>query len=253
MAFPFRPKQNRKLKTSTAMVTRPMPISTPVDYAERTGAAFLPTFESLVLVPFSEAIVSGLLVGAAVAAITFILACFAMAYIEWLGWWFVLQSTLVFALLGFFITACVAWFNRDYKDLLWYTEYAQSPTPQQETRQTHEARVKVNSNWVHADLPFDRDNPQALVNFAGAVVAGIASFSELGAGRYGYSVKRFNELRDNLIGGKMAYWKTPGNRRGGVGLSHSGIALLQSVASNPPPPNYEPAEDWGMSPEMVQK
>lgn len=243
MAFPFRPKQNRKLKTSTAMVTRPMPLNAPIDpstgsghgYAERTGAAFLPTFESLVLVPFSEAIVSGFFAGSAAAAVVFVLATTALSYVKWLDWWFVVQSVSVAALVVGFIAAWRAWSNRDYKDLLWYTEYTQSPTPQQETRQTHEARVKVNNNWIHADLPFDRDNPQALVNFAGAVVAGLASFSELGAGRYGYSVKRFNELRDNLIGGKMAYWKDPRNRRGGVGLTASGVALLQSVSANPPP------------------
>jgi len=141
----------------------------------------------------------------------------------------------------------------DYKSLLWYTEFAEGPELQQENKQTVEARVQINNNWVHSDLPFDREKPLALVEFAKAVSAGACPFSERGAGRYGYGVTYYNELRDKFIISRLAYWKNPKNKREGVGLNAGGYALLRSVAKNPPPDNYEPSEDWGMSPNVVQK
>lgn len=246
----FSRPQKHKMKTATTMVTRPMSIDTPIDYAERTGAAFLPTLESHVLVPFAEAIISGLFAGFVVGT-----AIVIVTIIGNQSWKVILLSGFVSGFLATYIMAWRAWNGHlsDYKALLWYTEYAEGPEPQQENKQVHEARVRVNNNWIHADLPFDRDNPTALVQFASAVVSGIAPFSERGAGRYGYSVARFNELRDNFIQSHLAYWKNPQNKREGIGLSRSGMALLQNVADNPPPKDYEPPDDFGMSANIVQK
>lgn len=246
-----RGKQQHKMKTSTAMLTRPMNLSgNEIDYAERSGAAFLPTFESHVLVPLAEAIISGFLVGMASGVVVMVFYIWGNG-----SWWDAIKYGFYVSLVIGFITTCFSWRGHlgDYKSLLWYNEFAQSPEVEQPSRQTHEARVRVNNNWVHADLPFDRDNPQALVDFAGGVTCGAAPFSERGAGRYGYSAQRFTDLRDNMIRGHMAYWKDPKNKRLGVGLSASGQALLKSVASNPPPANYEPSEDWGMSAHTIQK
>lgn len=243
-------QRQHKMHVSGAMITRPLKPDTPVDYTERSGAAFLPTLESHVIVPLAEAIISGLFAGFVVGTVVGIVAIIGDQ-----SWKIILLSGFASGFLATYIMSWRAWNGHlsDYKALLWYTEFAEGPEPQQENRQVHEARVKINQNWIHADLPFDRDNPQALVDFASAIVSGIAPFSERGAGRYGYSVTRFNELRDNFIKGHLAYWKNPKNKREGVGLSRSGITLLQSVASNPPPIDYEPSADWGMSPEMVQK
>lgn len=246
----FSRQQKHKMQTSTAMVTRPMHLDTPIDYAERSGAAFLPTLESHVFVPLLEAIVSGLFAGLSVGAIICVIAIYGKA-----GWLDALFYGFIVGLIAMFFWSWWCWAGHlgDYKSLLMYTEFAEGPEQVQENKQVHEARVKVNNNWIHADLPFDRDNPQALVDFASAVAAGIAPFSERGAGRYGYSVVRFNELRDSFIRSKLAYWKDNRNKRLGVGLSRSGLALLKNVANTPPPPNYEPPDDWGMSPEIVQK
>lgn len=246
----FSRNQKHKMKNAGALVVQPMKLDMPIDYAERSGAAFLPTLESHVLVPFAEALISGLFAGFVVGTVVAMVALIGNQ-----GWKIVILSGLASGFLATYIMSWRAWNGHlnDYKALLWYTEYAEGPGPAQDNKQVHEARVKVNNNWVHADLPFDRNNPQALVDFASAVVAGIAPFSERGAGRYGYSVTRFNELRDSLIKGHLAYWKNPQNKREGIGLSRSGIALLKSVADNPPPPDYEPPDDLGMSPEIVQK
>ena len=246
-----RGKQQHKMKTSTAMLTRPMNLSgNEIDYAERSGAAFLPTLESHVLVPLLEAIISGVFFGMTAGVIVATLYLYGDG-----GWWDALKyggATSVVVTLGW------SWWSwrghlGDYKSLLWYNEFAQGPEVEQQNRQVHEARVQVNHNWAHADLPFDRDNPQALVDFAAGVTCGAAPFSERGAGRYGYSVQRFTELRDNMIRGYMAYWKDSKNKRLGIGLSAGGAALLKSVAANPPPANFEPSDDWGMSRETIQK
>jgi hypothetical protein len=242
------------------MVTRPMRLDTPVDYAERSGAAFLPTIESHVIVPFMEALISGLFAALFAGVVVFLVANTVSGFVDVpnFGLWVQFQGALIVALIAGFVVSWLKWDNHldDYKSLLWYTEFAEGPVT--ESKQTHRAEVKINHNWVHADLPFDRDNPKALADFAAAVVSGLAPFSERGAGRYGYSVARFNELRDGFIKGHLAHWKNPRNRREGIGLSRSGIALLRSVAENPPPPDYEPSEDndagrWGMSPEIIQK
>lgn len=246
-----RGKQQHTMKTATTMVTRPMNLGgSEIDYAERSGAAFLPTFESHVLVPLAEAIISGFLVGMAAGVIVLVLWIYGNG-----GWLEALKYGFFVSLVVGFVVTCFSWRGHlgDYKSLLWYKEFAQGPEVEQQNTQVYKAEVKTNSNWVHADLPFDRDNPQALVDFAKGVIAGAAPFSERGAGRYRYSVIMFTKLRDNFIRGRMAYWKDSNNKRLGVGLSASGLALLKSVASNPPPANYEPSEDWGMSRETIQK
>lgn len=255
MSILGRGKQQRKMKTATSMITRPMSIETPIDYAERSGAAFLPTLEGHVFVPFLQAIISGLYAGVAIGVISFLVANFAAAFIVWFDIWFQLKSALIFATAATFGMAWWSWSRNvgDYKSLLWYTEFAEGPEPEQPNKQVHEARVRVNNNWVHADLPFDREKPMALVEFAKGVSSGSCPFSERGAGRYGYSVAMYNALRDSFIKSRMAYWKNPKNKREGVGLNASGYALLRSVADNPPPPDYEPSEDWGMSPNIIQK
>lgn len=254
MNIPGRSKQQRKMQTTAGMMTRPMHIDTPVDYAERSGAAFLPTFEAMVLVPFSESLVTGLYAGLGAVGVLSALAIIGSGWVETFTWWFIVKSVFCGGLIVGFIAACYSWWTRDYKALLWYTEFAEGPEQQTETKQVHEGRVRVNNNWVHADLPFDRDNPGALVEFAKGVVSNIAPFSERGAGRYGYSVTRFNELRDGFIRGRLATWKDPKNKRLGVALTAGGRSLLQSVAENPPPADYEPpADDWGMSNQSVQK
>lgn len=245
-----RSNQKHKMKVATTMVTRPMHLDTPIDYAERSGAAFLPTIESHVIVPFMEAIISGLFAGLFAGTVVFIAALIGNQ-----TFWDSFLFGIITSLLGTFAMAWRGWHSHlgDYKQLLWYTEFAEGPEPQIENKHTVEGKVKVNNNWVYSNLPFDRDNPQALVDFAKGVSSGATPFSERGAGRYGYSVQRFTELRDNFIKGRLAYWKDNKNKKLGVGLNAGGYTLLKNVADNPPPANYEPSEDWGMSPEMVQK
>lgn len=251
-------RQARKMQTATSMITRPMNLrGTEIDYAERSGAAFLPTIESHVIVPFMEAIISGLFAGLAVGVIVFLIANTVNGFIDIRGFglWVQVQGSFIVAIITGFIVAWRGWHSHldDYKSLLWYTEFANGPEPQIENKQTIKGEVKVNNNWVYSNLPFDRDNPQALVDFAKGVSSGATPFSERGAGRYGYSVQRFTELRDNFIKGRLAYWKDDKNKKLGVGLNAGGYTLLKKVANNPPPANYEPSEDWGMSPEIVQK
>lgn len=246
-----RGKGKRKMATSTSMITRPMNLGgTEIDYAERSGAAFLPTLESHVLVPLFEAIISGLFAGLFAGTVVFILAMVGNQDV-----WTSLLVGFITSLLGTFAMAWLGWHNHlgDYKQLLWYTEFAEGPEIIPDNKQTIEAKVKVNNNWTYSNLPFDRDNVQALVDFASGVSSGACPFSERGAGRYGYSVQRFTELRDSFIKGHLAYWKNPKNKREGVGLNAAGYTLLRNVANNPPPQNYEPGEDWGMSAESVQK
>lgn len=239
------------MKTAQSMMTRPMRLDTDIDYAERSGAAFLPTLESHVAVPFVEALISGIFAGIPVGL--FIAFILVMGHLDW-------GNSALIGLVGLILTTyVVAWWSwhghlRDYKSLLWYTEFAEGPEQQVENKQVHEARVKVNNHWRYCDLPFDRDNPQALVSFAQGVSSGVTPFSERGAGRHGYSVQRFNELRDNLIRGGLAYWKDAGNKKLGLGLTRGGIALLRNIANNPPADDYEPdGDDWAMSPETIQK
>jgi len=119
---------------------------------------------------------------------------------------------------------------------------------------------RIVATWAYGllrsvdDLPLDRDNPQALVSFAQGVSSGITPFSERGAKEHGYSVQRFNELRDNLVKAGLAFWRDSNNKKMGLGLTRGGTALLRSVAQNPPADDYEPeGDDWAMSPEIVQK
>lgn len=245
------------MQTAQGMITRPIQMGDNFDYAERSGAAFLPTFEGNVAVPFLQAIISGLYAGIAVGVIAFLLANLAAGFVLSFDIWMQIKSALVFAAASGFIVAWRSWAGNvgDYKDLLWYREYAEAPEAlKPDPKQTIEAQVKVNNNWKHCDLPHDRDNPQALVDFAQAVVNDIAPFSERGAGRYNYGVNLFNELRDNMIKSRLAYWKDPNNKRLGIGLSRGGTALLRSVATNPPPADYEPdGDDWKMSAETIKK
>lgn len=222
-----------------------------LDYAERSGAAFLPTFEANVVVPICQSIVSGLFIGVPISVIFFIVlwaaggswrlvlawGCGSLVVVSWIrAWWY--WHTQVDA----------------YDSLLWYQELAKAPEQADTKRQVYDARVRVNNHWKHCDLPFDRDNPGALVSFARGVICGAVTFSDEGAKQSGYSVRRFGELRDGMMKNNVAYWKNPNSHRAGIGLTRGGIALLKSVAENPPSDDYEPdQDDWAMSPEMIQK
>lgn len=113
--------------------------------------------------------------------------------------------------------------------------------------------VRVNNNWKYADLPCDRGNEQALVDFLDAVLSpGPVTFSEAGAIASGYNVKRFKELRAVFIKNGFAYRKGKADNSPLV-FTVSGNALMRDVVGNPPPDNYELGDDRGMSGNFIER
>lgn len=112
--------------------------------------------------------------------------------------------------------------------------------------------VRVNNNWKYADLPCDRGNEQALINFIAAVLAGSVTFSERGAISSGYNVDRFKELRGVFIKSGFAF-RTGKTENSPIQFTTSGKALMRDVVGNPPPNNYELSDDRGMSANFIER
>lgn len=115
-----------------------------------------------------------------------------------------------------------------------------------------QTEVKVNSNWVYADLPHDRGNEKALLDFLGGVIAGTVTFSERGAADSGYSVAQFKKLRTVFINSGFAYRKGKADNSPIV-FTVAGNAVLRDVVNKGLPENYEPGEGRGMSSNYIER
>lgn len=239
--------QARFKNAAAAGYTVPPP---PVSISHPTG---LPSMESHVHVPANQAVVGGCLVAPAIG-----LTIFSIAYIGNISTGTSILSGAIAGGITMFSTAAWQWFSKTafYDSLL--IQEAESylgvdldgdgdigPS-------VIKTEVRVNNNWKYADLPCDRGNEQALVDFLASVLAGTVTFSERGAISSGYNVDRFKELRAVFIKSGFAYRKGKADNSPLV-FTVSGNALMRDVVGNPPPDNYELSDDRGMSAHYVER
>jgi hypothetical protein len=71
--------------------------------------------------------------------------------------------------------------------------------------------------------------------FARGILAGRASFSEIGAARHHYGPLMWEAIRDDFINRGWAEWKHPTARQQGVGLTEEGQAVIRTIADAPLP------------------
>lgn len=221
----------------------------PLSISHPTG---LPSMESHVHVPANQAIVGGCLVAPAIG-----LTIFAIAYIGNINTGTSILSGAIAGGITLFSTAAWQWFSKTafYDSLLLQEAESYLGLDLDGDGQVGAIRteVKVNNNWKYADLPCDRGNEQALVDFLAAVLSpGPVTFSEAGAIASGYNVKRFKELRTVFIKSGFAYRKGKADNSPLV-FTVSGNALMRDVVGNPPPDNYELDDDRGMSAHYVER
>jgi hypothetical protein len=81
----------------------------------------------------------------------------------------------------------------------------------------------------------DEPRPGALVELATAINDGEVTFSERGAGGYGYSRDDWATLRDCFIRRGWAAWKNERDTRQGVALRPAGWAVIRGLASTSSP------------------
>lgn len=213
----------------------------------------LPTMESNVHVPANQAIIAGCFCAPVVSLITSSLA--VIVFKASTG-----QAILVGVIFGgitMFGVAAWQWFIKTafYDSLLQQieTELDIDLDGDGDIGQTAiKTEVRVNNNWIYADLPHDRGNEKALVDFLAGVIAGTVTFSERGAADSGYSVAQFKKLRAVFIKSGFAYRKGKADNSPVV-FTVAGNAVLRDIVNKPPPENYEGEGNRGMSGHYVER
>lgn len=239
---PLRLNSGQALKNAATAIAPPPPISSPVG---------LPSMESHVHVPANQALVGGCLVAPAIG-----LTVFSIAYIGNISTGTSILSGVIAGGITMFSTAAWQWFTKTafYDSLLIQEAESYLGVDLDGDGEIGAIRteVRVNNNWKYADLPCDRGNEKALVDFLAAVIQGSVTFSERGAINSGYNVDRFKDLRAVFIRNEFAYRKGKADNSPII-FTVSGNALMRDVVRNPPPDNYELDADRGMSGHYVEK
>lgn len=212
----------------------------------------LPNMESHVHVPVNQAIISGCLSAPVVSLVVFS----AAIYIYKIPTGEALLMSFIGGGITYFIIAARKWnIKTAFYDSLLMVETALDIDldGDGDIGQTAiKTEVRVNNNWVYADLPHDRGNEKALVDFLAAVLQGVVTFSERGAISSGYNVDRFKELRKVFIDSGFAYRKGKADNSPVV-FTVAGNAVLRDIVNKPPPENYEGEDSRGMSAHYVER
>lgn len=209
--------------------------------------------EANVHVPANQAIITGCLFAPAIG-----LTVFSIAYIGRAGTGDSILAGGIVGGIALFCTASWQWLSKTafYDSLLQTVETAFDVDLDGDGEigpAAIKTEVRVNNNWIYADLPHDRGNEKALVDFLAAVVAGTVTFSERGAISSGYNVDRFKELRGVFVKSGFAYRKGKADNSPLV-FTVSGNALMRDVVNNPPPENYEGSDAGrGMSSNYIER
>jgi len=246
--------KNRTLTFESAVPSRlrNTAAALPIPPVSITRPLAMPSMEANVHVPANQAIITGCLFAPVMGLSVYTICVFGkLSGSEAFGY------GMIAAGIALFTTASWQWLAKTafYDSLLQQieTELGVDLDGDGDIGPTSiKTEVRVNNRWIYADLPHDRGNEKALVDFLAAVLAGTVTFSERGAITSGYNVDRFKELRAVFTKHGFAYRKGKGDNSPIV-FTVSGNALMRDVVNNPPPENYERDGDGMMSAHYVER
>jgi len=174
-----------------------------------------------VLVPLTQAAVSGILVGVLATPL------FLSIDLPWYAGIYT-GALSVGVIWGFRLGAT--------KETLWIVEELIGQDIDQDGHAgapSYGARVDVRTDkgWQFDDLP---GQPANLHKFAIAVAGG-ESFSERTAFGCGLTEPEWKSIRNKFIDNNWAYWRNPEQPKVGVDMLRSGRAIIRSIADTTPP------------------
>lgn len=175
-----------------------------------------PEFIPDVLVPLTQAIISGGLS----AIVISIIAIFVKSWPLYLG------------LLIFPIVVGLGWCLSMFNDRgLWIIEKITGQENQDDESKKRIIEIEVKDGHTRhiAELPGDDKD---LIKFCQRVMAG-DSFSEATAQKCGYGVTNFRGLRDVFINRRWGFWKNTDHHQG-IELTVSGKQIIRSLATTSP-------------------
>lgn len=213
-----------------------IPSVSPGYQQESQSATFLPTTEANVIVPFLQAVITGVFIGVPVGLLVGLID----VKLDTLVIRGSIGSGLLWGAVTVFSVTFWQWISRsgEYNNLLWRIEtitgmdvngdeevgQPEPPTVRVEVREGH--------TWRFANLP---GSDEALQAFARDVLNGIRTFSEQGANDNGYGVDNFKKLRALFIEKGWAAWNHPTHKQQGIRLTRSGEWLVREIAGTPLP------------------
>lgn len=213
-----------------------IPSVSPGYQSEAQSPAFLPTTEANVIVPFLQAVITGVFIGVPVGLVVGLID----VKLDTLVIRGSIGSGLLWGAATLFIVTFWQWMSRsgEYNNLLWRIETITGmdvngdeevgkPEPP-----TVRVEVKEGHTWRFANLP---GSDEALQAFARDVLSGIRTFSEQGANDNGYGVDNFKKLRALFVEKGWAVWNHPSRKQQGIRLTRSGEWLVREIAGTPLP------------------
>lgn len=238
--------QHSPFKNDAAVI----PSVSPGYQQESQSATFLPTTEANVIVPFLQAVITGVFIGVPVGLLVGLID----VKLDTLVIRGSIGSGLLWGAATLFIVTFWQWISRsgEYNNLLWRIETITGMDVNGDEEvgkpEPHTIQVEVtngkSSQWE--ELPGDE---AALIEFAKSIISGRVTFSEDGASTSGFGVTNFRKLRDKFFKHHWAEWKDPKARNQGITLYRAGRTVLLRIAETPV--NVE--AEAGMSNQFVEK